>query len=89
MVDIVVLPMLVTPYSSFSPFSNSFTGDSMRIPKRGCKNVPWYLSLSGGASEETTVAGSCQKHLLASSIVSGLGVCMWDGSPGGEGSGWL
>ena len=64
MVDIVVLPMLVTPYSSFSPFSNSFTGDSMRIPKRGCKNVPLYLSLSGGASEETTVAGSCQKALI-------------------------
>ena len=64
MVDIVVLPMVATPYSSFSPFSNSSTGDSMLIPKRGCKNVPWYLSLSGGASEETTVAGSSQKALI-------------------------
>ena len=30
-----------------------------------------------------------RKHLLSSSIFSGFGVYMWDGSPGGEGSGWL
>ena len=64
MVDIVVLPMVVTPYSSSIPFSNSSTGDSMLIPKRGYKKVPLYLSLSGGASEETTIAGSCQKALI-------------------------
>jgi len=28
------------------------------------------------------------KHFLASAIVSRLGVCMWDGSPGGIVSGW-
>jgi hypothetical protein len=28
------------------------------------------------------------KHFLASTIVSGFGVCMWDGSPGGAVSGW-
>jgi hypothetical protein len=28
------------------------------------------------------------KHFLASAIVSGFGVCMWDGSPGGAVSGW-
>ena len=64
MVDIVVLPMVATPYSSFSPFSNSSTGDSIFNPKSGCKNVPYYLSLSCGASEETPIAGSCQKALI-------------------------
>jgi hypothetical protein len=28
------------------------------------------------------------KHFLASVIVSGFGVCIWDGSPGGAVSGW-
>jgi hypothetical protein len=28
------------------------------------------------------------KHFLASTIVSGFGVCMWDGAPGGTVSGW-
>ena len=56
--------MVATPYSSFSPFSNSSTGDSIFNPKSGCKNVPYYLSLSCGASEETPIAGSCQKALI-------------------------
>jgi hypothetical protein len=29
-----------------------------------------------------------RKHLLASTIVSGFGNCIWDGSPGGAVSGW-
>jgi hypothetical protein len=29
------------------------------------------------------------KILLASDVVSGFGVCLWDGSPSGTGSGWL
>jgi hypothetical protein len=28
------------------------------------------------------------KHLLASTVVSGFGDCIWDGSPGGTVSGW-
>jgi hypothetical protein len=28
------------------------------------------------------------KHFLASAIVSGFGVCIWDGSPGGTVSEW-
>ena len=56
--------MVATPYSSFSPFSNSSTGDSIFNPKSGCKNVPYYLSLSCGASEETPISGSCQKALI-------------------------
>jgi hypothetical protein len=31
---------------------------------------------------------SVSKHLLAFSIVSGFGDCIWDGSPGGAVSGW-
>jgi hypothetical protein len=31
---------------------------------------------------------SVSKHLLASTIVSGFGDCIWDGAPGGTISGW-
>ena len=32
--------------------------------------------------------GPVSKHFLASAIVSGFGVCILDGSPGGAVSGW-
>jgi hypothetical protein len=38
---------------------------------------------SGRASQETAITGSCQQK-----IVSGFGVCMWDGSTGGAISRW-
>jgi hypothetical protein len=38
--------------------------------------------------QETAISGFCQQDLLASTIVSRFGDCMWDGSPGGAVSGW-
>jgi hypothetical protein len=58
-------------------------------PLFGCKHQHLYWSWSGRASKGTTISGSCQQALLGISIVSGFGVCMWDGSPGGAVSGWL
>jgi hypothetical protein len=74
------------PFSSFSPFSNSSTGDPMISPMVGCKHLPLYLSSSGRASQETSISDSC--HFLASTIVSGFGDCILAGSPGRAVSGW-
>ena len=67
--------MLCLLWGSFSPFSNSFIGDPVLSPMVGCEHPPLYLS------------GSGRKYFLASTIVSGFGDCIWDGSPGGVVSG--
>jgi hypothetical protein len=40
------------------------------------------------ASVSKHLLASVSKHLLASTIVSGFGDCIWDGSPGGTVIGW-
>ena len=65
LVDIVVLPIVANPFSSINHFSNSSIGDPMLIPKGCCKHLSLYSSVSGRASEETAVAGSCHQTLLA------------------------
>ena len=47
-----------------------------------------YWSGSGRASQETADQAPVSKHFLASAIVSGFGVCMWNRFPGGSVSGW-
>jgi hypothetical protein len=48
-----------------------------------------YLHLYwSGAGREQPYQAPVSKHFLASAIVSGFGVCGWDGSLGGEISGW-
>jgi hypothetical protein len=49
----------------------------------GCEHLPLYWSGSGRASQDPV-----SKHFLASPIVSGFGVYIWDGSPGEAVSGW-
>ena len=46
------------------------------------------MSAIGRASQETAVSGSVSKHLLASTIVSGFGDCIWGRSLGRAVSGW-
>ena len=46
------------------------------------------MSGTGRASLERAISGSCQQVLLASTIVSEIGDCIWDGSPEGIVSGW-
>ena len=40
-----------------------------------------YLSGTGRASQETAISGSCRKHLLAFTIVSGFGDCTYGMDP--------
>ena len=88
MVDIVVLPMgLQTPSApsvlSLTPqletLSNVWLQASTSVVIR-----LWH-SLSGDSYQ---ISAPVSKHSLASAIVSGFGVCIWDGSPGGTVSGW-
>ena len=55
----------------------------MLSPIVGCEHLPMYLSGSDRASQETGISGSYQQALLGIAIVSGFGVCIWDGSPSG------
>jgi hypothetical protein len=51
-------------FSSFSPFSNSSTGDPMLSPMTGCEHLPLYLSGPDRAPQETAISGSCELVLL-------------------------
>jgi hypothetical protein len=55
---------VANPFNSFSPFSNSSTGDPMLSPMVGFEHPPLYLSGSSRASHETAISGSCQHALL-------------------------
>ena len=54
----------------------------------GCEHLLLYLSGTGRDSQGTVLSGSCQQDLVASTIVSGFGGCIWDGFLGGAVSGW-
>jgi hypothetical protein len=60
----------------------------MLNPKDDCEHLNLYLSGSGSSSQEIAISGYCQQQFLACIIVSGFGVCIWDGSPGVAVSGW-
>jgi hypothetical protein len=60
----------------------------MLSPMVGCEHQHMYLSGSSRASRETTISGFSSNFFLASEIVSGFGVYIWDGTPGGAVSGW-
>jgi len=71
------------PFSSFSPSSNSSVG----VPV-----ISWVLTLSfcicigqdlAEPFRKQLYQAPVSKHFLASTIVSGFGVCMWDGSHAG------
>ena len=51
------------PLSSFSPFSNSSTGDPMLSPMVVFEHPPLYLSGSARASQEAAISGSHQQTL--------------------------
>ena len=59
-------------------------------PMVGCDHPPLHLPGSGRAFQETAISDSHQQvqYVLASSIASRFGVCIWDASPGGAFSGW-
>ena len=51
-------------FSSLGPFSISFIGDLMLSPMDGCEHPLLYLSVTGRASQETTISSSCQPALV-------------------------
>jgi hypothetical protein len=77
------------PFSSFSPFSNSFIGDPC--------SIQWlvestHLCICQALAESLTTQlyqAPINKYFLASTIMSGFGDCVWDGTPGGAISWWL
>ena len=75
-------------FSSLVPFSISSIGVSMLIPMDGCEDPLPYFSGPCRASRETAKTWPVNKHLLESTIMSGFGNCIWDGSAGGAVSGW-
>jgi hypothetical protein len=52
------------PFSSFSPFSSSSTGDPVLSPMVGFEHPPLYLLGTGRASQETAISGSSQQALV-------------------------
>ena len=84
----VVFLWVGNPFSSFSPFSDSSIGDPVLSTMVGCKHPHLSLPGSGKASHKTAISGLVSKYFLANSVVSGFGVCVWDGFPGGTVSGW-
>ena len=55
---------VANPFSSFSPSSNSCTGDPMISLMVDCEHQPLFLSSNGRASHETAILGSCQQALV-------------------------
>ena len=62
---------VANPFSSLGTFSNSSIRDTVLSPMVDWEHLILYLS--------GTVRASVSKHLLASTVVSGFGDCIWDG----------
>jgi hypothetical protein len=61
-------PFYENVLQSTHPFSNSSLGNTIGhpvlCPMFGCEHPPLYLPVSGRASQETFISGSCQHALL-------------------------
>jgi hypothetical protein len=83
---------VANPFSFFRPFSNS----SIEDPIEDLCSVQWLgasicLCICQALAEplrRQLYQAPISKHFLAPAIVSGFGICIWDGSPGGTVSGW-
>ena len=73
LVNIFVLPMRLQNPSPTLGFPRS---------EVGCEHLHMYWSWSGRTSHGTAIPAPLSKCFLTSAIVSGFGVCRWDGSLG-------
>ena len=73
-------------FCSLSTFSSSSIGGPVFHPIDDCEHPLLLLSGTGRASQ--LYQDPVSKILLAYSIVSGFGGCLWDGFLGGTVSGW-
>ena len=69
-------------------FSSCFIGDLVLCPMDELEHPLLYLSGTGRASQGTAISGCCQQALVGICLVTGLGGCLWGGSPSGVVSGW-
>jgi hypothetical protein len=79
---------IANPFSSFIPFSNFSIGTLCSVQ---CLAVSSHLCICQTRAEpfmRQLYQTSVSKYFWASTIVSGFGDCIWDGSPGGTVSGW-
>ena len=84
LVHIVVPSMGLNPFRPLHTFSRSSIGDPALSPMDGSEHPLLYVSGTRRQLYQTLVS----KLLLASTIVSGFGGGLRDGSPGGAVSGW-
>jgi hypothetical protein len=89
LVDIVVLPMRLQTPSSPSVLSlNPLLGTLHSIQWLAVSICLCISKALAGPLRRHRYQAPFSKHLLASTIVSGFGNCIWDESPGGTVSGW-
>ena len=69
-------------------FLSSSIGDPVLSPMVGCVHLPLYLSDTAEPLRRQLYQAPVSKHLLASTIVSGFGNCIWAGFPDGTVTGW-
>lgn len=74
-------------FSSFSPFCNSLIVDPIFSPVVGCHHQLCICQALVESLRRQLYWASDSKHLLASTIVSEFGVCIWGWSPAGAVSG--
>jgi hypothetical protein len=82
----IVLPMELQTPSVLSVLS-------LTAPLATLCSVQWLaksicICLCQALTEPLRTQAPDSKQFLASTIVPGFGVCIWNGSPGGAGSGW-
>ena len=66
---------VANPFSSFSPFSNSWFGNPVLSPKVGCKHLPLDLSDSGRAPQETGRSGFSQQAESTGNSIAHIIIC--------------
>jgi hypothetical protein len=79
---------VANPFSSFTPFSNSSTGDQCSVQWLTASICLCICQVLTEPLRRWVYQAPFIKHFLASEIVSGFGKCIWDGSPGGTATGW-
>ena len=75
-------------FSSFCPISSSSIGDLVVSPMVGWEDPHLICQVLSEPLRRQLCQAPLSKRLVASIIVSGLGVCMWYAFPGGAVSGW-
>jgi hypothetical protein len=81
-------PLIDVPFSSFSPSYNFSIGIYVLSPMVGCKYPYRFGQDLAELLRQQLYQVPVSKYFLALALMSQVGVCMWDGFPGGSLSGW-